>query len=113
MLKSLSIENFRLFHELQIGSLNRVNLIAGENDSGKTALLESLYLLFSNRTNFLKFPSAFRSSQNPDDFDSFWRWLFYKKSFATPMQIRATAEKGAEYSVFIDQPTTGLSTDKI
>lgn len=42
MLNSLKIRNFRLFGLLDIGNLKRVNLIAGMNNSGKTALLEAL-----------------------------------------------------------------------
>jgi AAA domain, putative AbiEii toxin, Type IV TA system len=113
MLKSLSIKNFRLFHELQIDALNRVNLIAGENDTGKTALLESLYLLFADINSFFKFPSAFRSSQNGDDFDSFWKWLFYKRSLALSMEIRAVAEKNEKYSVSLDVPTANAISDSI
>lgn len=44
MYHSFSIENFRLFDRLQVEALSRVNLIAGENNVGKTALLEALWL---------------------------------------------------------------------
>ncbi|MBK8968691.1 MAG: AAA family ATPase [Lewinellaceae bacterium] len=42
MLNSIQIENFRLFERLNIEGLKRINLIAGMNNSGKTALLEAL-----------------------------------------------------------------------
>lgn len=99
MLNFLLIKNFRLFKQLLIRNLNRVNLIAGENDSGKTALLEALYLLFADLDSFFKFPLAFRSGQNADDFDSFWRWLLHKKSLTLPLEISVLAEDGAEYGV--------------
>lgn len=41
---SFTIENFRCFEELTIEPLARVNLICGENNTGKTALLEALWL---------------------------------------------------------------------
>ena len=44
MYTSFSIENFRCFEQLTIEPLARVNLICGENNSGKTALLEALWL---------------------------------------------------------------------
>ena len=44
MYTSFSIENFRCFEELTIEPLARVNLICGENNAGKTALLEALWL---------------------------------------------------------------------
>ena len=42
MLKELYISNYRLFDELTIPDLGQVNLIAGKNNTGKTALLEAL-----------------------------------------------------------------------
>lgn len=42
MLKELHISNYRLFDELHIPELGQVNLIAGKNNTGKTALLEAL-----------------------------------------------------------------------
>ncbi len=44
MYTSFTIENFRLFDHLTVAPLSRVNLIAGQNNAGKTALLEALWL---------------------------------------------------------------------
>ena len=44
MYTSFHIENFRCFENLTIEPLARVNLICGENNTGKTALLEALWL---------------------------------------------------------------------
>jgi hypothetical protein len=44
MYKSFKIKNFRCFKELALADLERVNLIAGMNNVGKTALLEALFL---------------------------------------------------------------------
>ncbi|MGL4914535.1 MAG: AAA family ATPase [Romboutsia sp.] len=43
MLKSLEINNFRKFDNLKIDELKRINLILGNNNSGKTSLLEAIY----------------------------------------------------------------------
>ena len=45
MLESLRVRNFRGFRDLRVDRLGRINLIAGRNNSGKTALLEALSLL--------------------------------------------------------------------
>jgi AAA15 family ATPase/GTPase len=42
MLKELHISNYRLFDDLILSELGQVNLIAGKNNTGKTALLEAL-----------------------------------------------------------------------
>ena len=44
MYTSFRVKNFRCFRDLQLNDLGRVNLIAGRNNSGKTALLEAIYL---------------------------------------------------------------------
>src|SRR5438876_11683118 len=43
-LPSLEIHNFRAFDHLQIEALGRVNLITGQNNVGKTSVLEAVYL---------------------------------------------------------------------
>lgn len=45
MLTELVICNYRIFRELRIDQLRRINLIAGSNNSGKTSLLEAIFLL--------------------------------------------------------------------
>ncbi len=53
MLDSLHIQNYRLFKDLKIEKLGQVNLIAGKNNSGKTALLEALRILGSHANNLV------------------------------------------------------------
>lgn len=47
MISNFKIANFRLFDEVEITKLKRVNLIVGKNSSGKSALLEAFLLYFS------------------------------------------------------------------
>ena len=42
MINEVKIENFRGFASLELKDLKRVNLLVGENDSGKTSLLEAV-----------------------------------------------------------------------
>ncbi|MCL2622336.1 MAG: AAA family ATPase [Planctomycetaceae bacterium] len=44
LLPSLKIRNFRAFEDLKISTLGRVNLIVGNNNVGKTSLLEAVWL---------------------------------------------------------------------
>ncbi|MGQ9778740.1 MAG: AAA family ATPase [Bacillota bacterium] len=44
MYRSFEVRNFRCFRDLAINDLERINLIAGINNVGKTALLEALFL---------------------------------------------------------------------
>ncbi len=73
MINELRIENFRGFASLEFKDLKRVNLVVGENNSGKTSLLEAVLLLCEpSRVGTL--PGLFRASQgNPDT--RYFRWL--------------------------------------
>ncbi|MGH6843468.1 MAG: AAA family ATPase [Methylocella sp.] len=43
MIESLEIENFRAFKKLSLARLKPLNIIVGDNGSGKTALLEAIF----------------------------------------------------------------------
>ncbi|WP_221389659.1 AAA family ATPase [Dyadobacter sp. NIV53] len=45
MLNSIRIQNYRNLKDLSIEKFGRVNLIIGKNNTGKTSLLEAIYLL--------------------------------------------------------------------
>ncbi len=47
MLRDLTIQNYRAFKDFSIDGLARVNLIVGDNNSGKTSFLEAVYLLIN------------------------------------------------------------------
>jgi AAA15 family ATPase/GTPase len=44
MYRSFTVRNFRGFEELAIDSFERINLLAGKNNVGKTALLEAIWI---------------------------------------------------------------------
>jgi AAA15 family ATPase/GTPase len=45
MLRDLTIQNYRTLKDFHIDGLARVNLLVGMNNTGKTSLLEAIYLL--------------------------------------------------------------------
>lgn len=50
MLRSLTLKNFRCFQNFTIEPLERINLIGGKNNVGKTSLLEGIFI-FLNPNN--------------------------------------------------------------
>jgi predicted ATPase len=44
MIDSMQVKNFRCFKDLSLGGLKRFNVLVGDSGSGKTALLESLFI---------------------------------------------------------------------
>src|SRR5262245_28793522 len=47
MLRDLKVQNYRVFKDFSLEKTARVNLLVGTNNSGKSSLLEAIYLLTS------------------------------------------------------------------
>ncbi len=60
MQQQFSIKNFRCFADFNIAPLERINLISGKNNVGKTALLEALYIYTTLQPEALFQINAFR-----------------------------------------------------
>lgn len=106
MYKSFRVKNFRCFKDLQINDLGRVNLIAGKNNTGKTALMEAMYLHSGNRDartllriehhESLRLYREFMPSDTDDDSKSLVSWnnLFYNFETNNPIELTASIEVG-------------------
>lgn len=53
MLQNISIQNFRCFHDAHFTDFNQINLLGGQNNAGKTALLEAIYLFVGDANHSL------------------------------------------------------------
>jgi len=47
MITSATIENFKGFKHLELPELSRITLLGGQNNVGKTSVLESLFLFYA------------------------------------------------------------------
>src|SRR3990172_1358460 len=65
MYRSFAIRNFRCFRDFRIGDLERVNLIAGANNVGKTALLEAFFVQLKQRIRALREPAELAEIGQP------------------------------------------------
>ncbi|MGA3114537.1 MAG: AAA family ATPase [Syntrophobacteraceae bacterium] len=85
MIKSFEIRNFRCFEQIQLKDLRTINLIVGDNASGKTALNEALYLSATGNPNAAVLIRQQRQRTLPqiamnwssELFQSLWADLFY------------------------------------
>jgi len=50
LLKNLSVENFRCYESIVNLPIHKLTVFIGENDSGKTALLDALYVLLTSKS---------------------------------------------------------------
>jgi hypothetical protein len=94
MYTKLEISQFRAFKSVAITPLGRINLIAGDNNIGKTGVLEAIYLAHANDFDRLGiFPSLFRRTQqdgyerSQDVTDNFWLWLFHKRDLMQELHV--------------------------
>ena len=102
MYKSFRVKNFRCFKDLQINDLGRVNLIAGKNNIGKTALLEAMYIHSGNREprTFLRVQprTGFRASRElfardrEDESANIISWATAFRDFDPKLAIELSAD---------------------
>lgn len=94
MYKTFKVRNFRGLRNLDIDSLERVNLIAGKNNVGKTALLEALFL--HSGPNMPRLSAAvndFRGLQNHNMREAFHE-LFSEFDSEANIELRASGDWG-------------------
>ncbi|MBF0349685.1 MAG: AAA family ATPase [SAR324 cluster bacterium] len=79
ILNSLVIENFRILKKLEINPLKRINLLVGENNSGKTTVLEALRF-YATRAEFISTWLMLNSRDETSDDN------FLQQQSATPIR---------------------------
>ncbi len=130
MIERFSIENYRCFAQIDLRGLRRINIITGENGSGKTALLEALSIATKGqpgeviRQNRLRglpepgFPNALApfisTPMTPEAFRAIWASLFRDDqrpvSFKiTPTQATAPLNELSLRVRWSDQETVGVA----
>lgn len=103
MFRSFTVKNFRCFRDLTIQPLAPVNLIAGMNNVGKTALLEAIFLhLGANNPQLPWILNAHRGiEQVSTDPREMWGWLFYGKRTEEEIELTSLDEGSLSRSVHI------------
>ncbi|OGG55388.1 MAG: hypothetical protein A3F84_04490 [Candidatus Handelsmanbacteria bacterium RIFCSPLOWO2_12_FULL_64_10] len=120
MFRSFTIKNFRCFRDLSIEPLERVNLIAGMNNVGKTALLEAMFLhIGPNNPELPMRINVFRGIQRFDA-EEMWGWLFFDKHVDEVIEVISQNEAGANRSLRIQmvesegfRPAPSRDNDKV
>ncbi len=116
MLKRLQIQNFRGFNALKINQLSQINLIAGKNNSGKTSLLEAMFLLSSaGNAQMAVNPNVIRGIELGAPLrDPFWKQFFYNLDMGLHIGIKGYY-KSRELTLKITaerQPTTKIPLER-
>lgn len=87
MITDISIENFKALKELNLNGLNRISLVSGRNNVGKSTLLEALFLYMDHLAvdSFGKL-SMFRGTIAMGA-NGLWNPLFYQMNTQNPIII--------------------------
>jgi len=123
MLKEIEIQNFRCFEQIKIYGFERVNLIGGKNNAGKTALLEALLLTVAPQSRTLTMLRDFRNESSKSLAampNRGWNTLFYdleknkfivifRKEDNNPYRLEISLNS----SVNLNQVLTGEGAEKI
>jgi AAA15 family ATPase/GTPase len=105
MLTSVHLKNFRGFKDTTVGPLKRVNLIVGQNNTGKTGLLEALaFLLTDPPQNAGNLPQLFRPTGG-DWNENFWKWICYNKDPKNSVEIKAQFDNLPEFGIWLGAGT--------
>ncbi len=94
MIRSISIENFRCFKRLRIEECHRINAIVGDNGSGKTALLEAIFLALGTTTDLVQRYRVQRGLATPltgsarKIEEAVWRDYFYDRDWRRNVSVR-------------------------
>ncbi|MBF7071069.1 ATP-dependent nuclease [Aliarcobacter butzleri] len=113
-LKSLKIENFRKFEKLQVDFTKGLNLLVGENNAGKTAIIDAIkYVLNTQSFDYIRpiYEDFFNSSNNESnrtenfyiecifedlkshEASSFLEWLGFRNSGASFLKVWLSAKR--------------------
>jgi len=112
MFTSFSIEHFRCFKHLEIKELERVNLIAGINNVGKTALLEALFMHIGYNNPQLSLVINIKRGmhQYSRSAEDLWGWLFHDRDTRQTISFLSHdhLEKSRELSLRLVEPETAI-----
>jgi Fe-S cluster assembly ATPase SufC len=109
MVDSVTVRNFRSFKDVKVDDCRRINVIVGDNGSGKTALLEAIFLAAGVtpelilRTRRWRGDSAQGQVQGtPEDIhDALWSDLFYKFQTSKPALVKLEGRGDENRSVTV------------
>ncbi len=86
MITNITIDSYRTFHDLAALPLKKFNLVVGKNNSGKTSLLEAIFLLIApNNPELLVRINGFRELQFIGT--AYWTGFFHNLNISHPIRL--------------------------
>lgn len=119
MIRSIDIRNFRCFEQLKIDSCHRINIIVGDNGSGKTALLEGIFFALGTGPDLsLRFrqqrglEGTFSGSLRRVE-EAIWRDYFYNRDWNRTISVELTGDgpEARKVEIFRGRSQTALQLE--
>src|SRR5258708_7328763 len=115
MIDRLIVENFRCFEHLELDHLAPINVVVGQNASGKTALLESLFFAGAATPESLIRFRIFRGYSEgqlqllPDrkGYESIWREVFYNFDYSRTIAAKTVGSTGCSRETIVSYSQEG------
>ncbi|MHC4211829.1 MAG: AAA family ATPase, partial [Planctomycetota bacterium] len=109
MFKSLKITNLRAITDLEIENLGQVNLLVGQNNCGKTTLLEALFFLIGQTNSKLPISAnVFRGLQFHSN--EYWYSFFHNMNMELDIRISAKLRDREEEQKLVILPEVQKET---
>jgi len=118
MIETLHVENFRSFKSLDLSKLRRINILVGQNASGKTVLLEAIKVGLDGLPGVLSFLNQLRGNttfvapnSTAEQFQAQFIDYFYSFNTRVPILVSFKDSTGREASVKIQfDPKRAVTT---
>ncbi len=108
MFEEIKISRYRGIEKLKVDDLKRFNLFVGENNCGKTTILESIFLLINPRNALLPYyTNKYRKMEVIDD--DMWEIFFYRLNTNLPIELYGKLKKNRETRALKIFPKTDLA----
>jgi len=103
MFKSIQIKNLRAITELEIDNLGQVNLLVGQNNCGKTTLLEALFFIIGYTNPKLSISAnAFRGLEFLSN--EYWDSFFHNMETDSNIEISVVLREAEEKQELVIRP---------
>ena len=89
---SISIQKYKIFKDFHIDNLNRINIFAGFNNTGKTTLLEAIYLL-TKQNNIGAFFELIKLKNKLDKLSSYYLNTYLREEIEVSGTFNSLATK--------------------
>jgi AAA15 family ATPase/GTPase len=111
MITSLEIENFRPFKKAELSNLKRINIVVGDNASGKTAFLEALFLASASNPQIpitlrqWRGLEAAQGTTTTDLWESLWNNLFneFDRNRVIGIQLHGSENDSRSLSMYFQK----------